>query len=455
MNLSVPTEDTIAAIATAVSASEGGIAIIRISGPLAEEVAKKSIEIPGKQVWEDHKIIYGQVKESNSKQLIDEVLILIMKGPRSFTGEDVIEIHCHGGLIAVNRVLETILTCPEVRRALPGEFSERAVLNGRLNLTQAEAISDLINARSQKAAQLAINGISGQINTRIDALRQKLLDQLSELEARVDFEDDLPPLNQDELLNQIAYVQESLKKIIEDSKRSLILRNGLKVALIGLPNVGKSSLLNRLSKRDRAIVTELPGTTRDLLEVEIVLQGVPITLVDTAGIRIAENQVEKLGIEKSEEALITSDIVLLIFDISKKWNPDNQALIDKIPKTMPKLLVGNKLDLKTQSSDIQPDVTFSALTGDGEEALIKALLSTCGSIDIQGSEIALNERQLDLAIQARTSLNRTQNMANENLPWDFWTIDLREAIHKLSELKGDEITEDVLDLIFSKFCIGK
>ena len=455
MNLSFPTEDTIAAIASAVSAGQGGIAVIRISGEQAVEVAQSIVHIPGKHMWESHNILYGHVIDKQNNELIDEVLVLPMKAPRSFTGEDVVEIHCHGGLISVQRVLEQVLLSPKVRRASPGEFSERAVLNGRLELTQAEAISDLIGARSEKAARIAMTGVSGRINKCIKALREKLIDQLSELEARVDFEDDLPPLNQANLLTQINDVQEQLQALIDDTKKSSIIRNGLKVGIIGLPNVGKSSLLNRLSKTERAIVTDLPGTTRDLLEMEIIIEGVPITLIDTAGIHQTINKVEKLGVERSREVLLTADIILFIFDISKNWSDANQKLFNDIPPDIPKILIGNKSDIQISSKHITPDVIFSALTGDGEENLIKALLQTSGASDLNGSEITLNERQLDLAMSAKISLDKTKQMANENLPWDFWTIDLREAIHKLGELSGDEITESILDRIFSKFCIGK
>ena len=455
MNLSLQTEDTIAAVATAVSAGQGGIAVIRISGTLAEKVAKHIVHFPGHQTWSSHKILYGHVIEGPTQELIDEVLVLVMQAPRSFTGEDIVEIHCHGGLIAVERVLEKVLLYPQVRRAHPGEFSERAVINGRLNLTQAEAISDLIGARSQKAAQLAMTGISGDINQKIHELRQQLLDILSELEARVDFEDELPPLNENDVVNDIVEIKESLQELIDDSKRGAFVRNGLKVALIGLPNVGKSSLLNRLSKRERAIVTDLPGTTRDLLEVEIILDGVPLTLIDTAGIRESNNKVEQLGIERSHEALISADVVMLIFDISIGWSNADQKLLNQIPKNIPRVIVGNKSDMQFHSKNSESRICFSALTGEGESDLIKSLLKACGASDIKNLKVALNERQLDLAILAKASLTRTHAMVKEKLPWDFWTIDLREAIHKLGELSGEEITESVLDRIFSRFCIGK
>tara|TARA_Y100001968_G_scaffold332299_1_gene389926 strand:+ start:14317 stop:15684 length:1368 start_codon:yes stop_codon:yes gene_type:complete len=455
MDLNFPTDETIAAIATAISAGKGGIAIVRISGPLAQQIGQEIIQISGTQDWDSHKVLYGHVMDKANKEVIDEVLVLTMTAPRTFTGEDVVEIHCHGGVISVQRVLARILEYPQVRRAYPGEFSQRAVLNGRLDLTQAEAINDLISARNKKAAQLAISGISGAITKRINTFRERLLILLSEIEARVDFEDELPPLDQNQLLNDFAKVQQSLQELIKDSKQGSFIKNGIKVALIGLPNVGKSSLLNRLCKQERAIVTDLPGTTRDVLEVEIELENVPITLFDTAGIRKSDNQIEKLGIAKSQETLKAVDIVILIFDLNRGWSPANEELFEQIPEHTPKLIVGNKADLPKKSTPMKPYISISALTGEGEYDLVKNLLSISGAYNTEDLNLSLNERQLDLAIAAEAALGRIQDMVHEKLPWDFWTIDLREAINKLGELAGEEITESLLDKIFSRFCIGK
>ncbi len=455
MDLNFPTEETIAAVASAVAPGQGGIAVIRISGSFSKQAAQSIINIPGHQTWGSHKILYGHVLDQKTKTHIDEVLILIMDAPRSFTGENVVEIHCHGGLITVNRILEELLDQPYIRRALPGEFSQRAVLNGRLNLTQAEAIHDLISAKSKKAAQLAIAGIDGDINVEINTLRNKLLELLSEIEARIDFEDDLPPLNKNKLIKSLENINQELNQLIIDAKQGCLIKNGLKVAIIGLPNVGKSSLLNLLSKREKAIVTEFPGTTRDLLESEIIIEGIPITLVDTAGIRMTEDIVESIGISRSQKALITADVVLLIFDISVGWNKENQELLDQIPKEIPRLLIGNKVDLKQQKDKLKSDVLISAMNGDGEKELVRELLKICGATQTQGIAIALNERQLDLVRASSKALNRVLEEETKQLPWDFWTIDLRQAIKNLGELTGDEISEALLDRIFSRFCIGK
>ena len=464
MNSFSPTEDTIAAIATAVSPGQGSIAVIRISGSSAIETSKSIVHIPGIHQWSTHKILYGHVTEVNKKKYIDEVLILIMKGPRSFTGEDIVEIHCHGGIISVQKILERILDSPNIRRAEPGEFSQRAVLNGRLSLTQAESISDLVSARSRKAAELAMNGVQGNIQTAIQSIRQRLLDQLTEIEARIDFEEDLPNLEEENVKNQITMIRKDISKLIDNAKKGSWVRSGMKIALTGKPNVGKSSLMNRLSKKEKAIVTELPGTTRDLLESEIILEGIPVTLIDTAGIRATENIIEQIGISRTQKALNDADLILLIYDYSKGWTKEDASILKEMPPSIPLLVIGNKSDL-IENNCLEKDtrnilekqdlIIMSAKTGKGENDLINSLLTLCNSSHIHGLDFALNERQLDLAKSAMKSLENIDNVFDDKLPWDFWTIDLRQSINYLGELTGDDLTENLLDNIFSKFCIGK
>ncbi len=464
MNSFSPTEDTIAAIATAVSPGQGSIAVIRISGSSAIEITKTIVHIPGTHEWSTHKVLYGHVTEANQSIYIDEVLILVMKGPRSFTGEDVVEIHCHGGIIAVQKILERILNIPTVRRAEPGEFSQRAVLNGRLSLTQAESISELVSARSRKAAELAINGIEGNIQTTIQSIRKRLIEQLTEIEARIDFEEDLPILDETHVQNEIIAIKKDLIELIDNATGASWVRSGLKVALTGKPNVGKSSLLNSLCKQEKAIVTDLPGTTRDLLESEIVLEGIPVTFIDTAGLRETKNIIENIGISRTKKTLIQADLIILIFDYSKGWTSEDESILKQLPKNISFLIVGNKSDLNNnQSYKKVPKyilkkgnlVIMSAKTGNGESDLIRHILKTCGSSQTHGLHIALNERQLDLAKSTMESLNNINKVFDEKLPWDFWTIDLRQAINYLGELTGDDLTESLLDNIFSKFCIGK
>ena len=456
--------DTIAAIATAVAPGQGSVAIVRLSGAGAEPIGRRLFRAAGRQEWDSHRVLYGHVVDPASGERVDEALLLLMRAPRSFTRETVVEFHCHGGVVAVQRVLALALAAG-ARRALPGEFSQRAFLNGRLDLTRAEAISELITARGRRAAQLALAGLDGGLERRITALRERLLDQLAELEARVDFEDDLPPLDGAAVVAALAAVRAELEALVAEARQGELLREGLRVAIVGRPNVGKSSLLNLLSRRDRAIVTDLPGTTRDLLESELVLNGVPLTLLDTAGIRASDDPVERLGIERSRGALAAADAVLLLFDLTAGWTAADQQLLELVPAGAARLVVGNKADAAGLASDaaLAPalplsapaDVVISALTGAGRELLVRRLLERCGATALEGLQVALNARQRDLAAAAAAALDRSLHTAAAGLPWDFWTIDLRAAARALGEITGAEVSEAVLDRVFSRFCIGK
>lgn len=437
------------------------MAIVRISGPEAEAIGRRLFDAPGRQPWDSHRVLYGHVVDSATGERVDEALLLLMRAPRSFTRETVVELHCHGGLVAVQRVLELVLAAG-ARRALPGEFSQRAFLNGRLDLTRAEAIGEMVNARSRRAAQLAMAGIDGGLQRRLTALRERLLDQLAELEARVDFEDDLPPLDGAAVAAELVAVRAELERLVAEARQGELLRQGLRVAIVGRPNVGKSSLLNLLSQRQKAIVTDLPGTTRDLLESELVLDGVPLTLLDTAGIRDSGDRLERLGIERSREALAAADAVLLLFDLLIGWTPEDQVLRELVPEGAVVLVAGNKADAAGQPVGLVPPgegcpatVRFSALTGEGREALVAELLRRCGAGPAEGLEVALNTRQRDLAAAAAASLGAALEAAQQQLPWDFWTIDLRAAVRALGEITGEEVSEAVLDRVFARFCIGK
>ncbi len=451
------------AIATAVAPGEGSVAIVRISGPQAEGIGRQLFAAPGGQAWESHRVLYGHVVDPTSGERVDEALLLLMRAPRSFTRETVVELHCHGGLVAVQRVLELVLAAG-ARRALPGEFSQRAFLNGRLDLTRAEAISEMITARSRRAAQLAMAGIDGGLQQCIGALRERLLDQLAELEARVDFEEDLPPLDPAAVVAELEAVRLALRQLVAEARQGELLRQGLRVAIVGRPNVGKSSLLNLLSRREKAIVTDLPGTTRDLLESELVLEGVPLTLLDTAGIRSTSDRVEQLGIARSREALAAADAVLLLFDLSAGWTAEDGELRALVPEGAVLLVAGNKADAAELPVGLVPpgdgarapaDVSFSAVSGAGRDALVAELLRRCGAGSLEGVQVALNARQRDLAGAAASSLEASLEAAGQQLPWDFWTIDLRAAVRCLGEITGAEVSEAVLDRVFSRFCIGK
>jgi tRNA modification GTPase len=431
------------------------VAIVRLSGPRAEAIGRQLFQVPGCQPWESHRVLYGHVVDPASGERVDEALLLLMRAPRSFTREDVVEFHCHGGLAAVRRVQELVWAAG-ARPAAPGEFSQRAFLHGRLDLTRAEAIVEMINARGRRAAALAMAGLDGGLQRRIEDLRRRLLDPLAELEARLDFEDDLPPLDPAAVTAALIEVRDALERLVAEAQLGERLREGLRVAIVGRPNVGKSSLLNRLSRRERAIVADLPGTTRDLLESELVLDGVPLTLLDTAGIRPSDDPVERLGIARSREALASADVVLLLFDLGEGWTGADQALRDQVPTEVPLVVVGNKRDRLPPGAPLEPaEVSLCALSGEGREELAAALLERCGVAGLQGLEVALNGRQRELAAAAATALGRSLEAAAGGLPWDFWTIDLRDAIGRLGEITGDDVSEAVLERVFARFCIGK
>jgi tRNA modification GTPase len=299
-------------------------------------------------------------------------------------------------------------------------------------------------------------GLDGGLQERIQGLRAGLLDQLSELEARIDFEDDLPPLDPAAVVDALRHTRAALQQLVAEAQQGELLREGLRVAIVGRPNVGKSSLLNLLSQRERAIVTDLPGTTRDLLESELVLDGVPLTLLDTAGIRPTSDPVEQLGIARSQAALAAADVVLLLFDLGEGWTGADQALRDQVPPEMPLLVVGNKRDRLPSGAPMEPaEVSLCALSGEGRQELAASLLKRCGAAGLQGLEVALNGRQRELAAAAATALGRSLEAAAGGLPWDFWTIDLRDAIGLLGEITGDDVSEAVLERVFARFCIGK
>jgi tRNA modification GTPase len=431
------------------------VAIVRVSGPGAEAIARALFAPAGQQPWESHRVLYGHVVDPASGERVDEALLLLMRAPRSFTREDVVEFHCHGGLEVVRRVMELVCAAG-ARPARAGEFSLRAVLHGRLDLTRAEAIGQLVAARGRRAAQLAMAGLDGGLQRRIRRIRAALLDALSELEARLDFEDDLPPLDGAAVARVLAGLRGELERLVAEARQGELLREGLRVAIVGRPNVGKSSLLNLLSQRERAIVTDIPGTTRDLLESELVLAGVPLTLLDTAGIRPTSDPVEQLGIARSEAALASADVVVLLFDLSAGWTGADEELRRRVPEGVPLLVVGNKRDrIPPGTPPPEAEVALCALSGEGREELAEALLTRCGATDLQGLEVALNSRQRDLAAAAAAALGRTLEAADDGLPWDFWTIDLREAIQKLGEITGEDVGEAVLERVFARFCIGK
>ncbi|MEH2405171.1 tRNA uridine-5-carboxymethylaminomethyl(34) synthesis GTPase MnmE [Nostoc sp.] len=457
------TTGTIAAIATAVVPQQGSVGIVRVSGSQAMPLAQTLFHSPG-GLWETHRILYGYIRHPQTQQLVDEALLLIMKAPRSYTREDVVEFHCHGGIMAVQQVLQLCLE-NGARLAQPGEFTLRAFLNGRLDLTQAEGIADLVGARSPQAAQTALAGLQGKLAHPIRQLRANCLDILAEIEARIDFEEDLPPLDDKVIISEIEKIAAEITKLLETKDKGELLRTGLKVAIVGRPNVGKSSLLNAWSQSDRAIVTDLPGTTRDVVESQLVVGGIPVQVLDTAGIRETTDQVEKIGVERSRRAANAADLVLLTIDASAGWTEGDREIYEQV-QHRPLILVINKIDLveeterkiiQSQIPNLKYKIVTAAAKNQGIDALETAILEIvkAGKVQAADMDLAINQRQAAALTQAKISLEEVQATIAQQFPLDFWTIDLRGAIQALGEITGEEVTESVLDRIFSKFCIGK
>jgi tRNA modification GTPase len=452
--------ETIAAIATAIISQQGSVGIVRLSGATAVNIARILFDAPGKQVWESHRILYGFIRDPDTKQIVDEALLLLMLQPRSFTREDVVEFHCHGGIIAVQQVLQLCLS-QGARLAQPGEFTLRAFLNGRIDLTQAESIAELVGAQSNAASEAALAGLQGKLADPIRQLRATCLDILAEVEARIDFEDDLPPLDEAEIASQLTGVLQQVTAILATAERGELLRSGLKVAIVGRPNVGKSSLLNAWSRSDRAIVTELPGTTRDVIESTLVVGGIPIQVLDTAGIRDTTDTVERIGVERSRQAAERADLILLTVDAAAGWTAEDELIYTQV-KHRPVILVINKADLcdpklAAHPSAIEQVVVTIAATSRGIEDLERAILASVQSSQVTATNLdfAINQRQGAALTRAKLALTQVKQTIGDRLPLDFWTIDLRGAIQALGEITGEEVSESVLDRIFSRFCIGK
>jgi tRNA modification GTPase len=461
---------TIAAIATAIVPEQGSVGIVRLSGDLALPIARSLFRAPGNQLWESHRILYGYVRHPQTEQTIDEALLLIMQAPRSYTREDVVEFHCHGGIMVVQQVLQLCIA-QGAKLAQPGEFTLRAFLNGRLDLTQAESVADLVGAKSPQAVQFALAGLQGKFAQPIRALRLTCIDLLAEIEARVDFEDDLPPLDENQIKTQLQQALTTVEHLLATANQGELLRTGLKVAIVGRPNVGKSSLLNAWSRSDRAIVTDLPGTTRDVVESHLVVGGIPVQVLDTAGIRDTTDYVETIGVERSRQAAQTADLVLLVIDASIGWTEADQAIYQQV-RDRSLIVVANKIDLiPAQPSHAQatnardgllvPSYLSTVLTAaalnrgitDLEAAILAAVETT--NIYAANLDLAINQRQAAALTEAKQALHKVQEAISSQLPLDFWTIDLRGAVYIFGQILGEEITESVLDEIFSRFCIGK
>ncbi len=445
--------DTIAAIATALVPEQGSVAIVRLSGEEARPIAQQLFRPLRPITWQSHRIYYGHVVEQD--HIVDEILLLWMQAPRSFTREDVIELHCHGGLVVVQQVLMLCLKAG-ARLAQPGEFTLRAFLNGRLDLTQAESVSQLIASRSPQAAQLAMAGLTGKLAQPIRTLRERCLRILADVEVLIDFEEDVPPLDIPQVIGELAAISATIDTLLETAEQGELVRTGIKIALVGRPNVGKSSVLNYWSQSERAIVTDIPGTTRDVLDLQLLVRGMPVWVLDTAGIRQTTEKVEEIGIERSRQAMHQADVVLLVIEAQKGWTDADSAIYQEI--TQPVIVIINKTDLAHPAPlpIAVPTVYFSALQKTGVLDLEDLLWQKVShGLTPNNLEFAINQRHKEALLRVQQSLANLRETQQQQLPLDFWSIDLREAISAFSEITGDEVTESVLDNIFSRFCIGK
>ena len=449
-------QDTIAAIATA--QGTGGIAIVRISGPGAGTILK-SVFVPAvrREHFESHRLMYGWVKDACA-ETVDEVMAVWMQAPRTYTREDVAEIHCHGGGVSAVAVLERVLEAG-ARVAEPGEFTKRAFLNGRIDLAGAEAVMQLINANSQAAARASIRQLQGGVSGFVRGVSDRLRDMLALLEASVDFPEEVDEEATVDTL--VSGLQEQIEAIRahSDDKSARLLREGASIVLAGKPNVGKSSLMNALLHQQRAIVTDIPGTTRDVLTERISIGGILAQISDTAGQRVTTDPIERLGVDRARQAAERADVVLIVLDAAQPLDPSDEALVAEADERA--VICLNKQDLEAVISAKQlrsmteaPVLEVSATSGEGLNALMEELTRRLSANDADGGRMTVS-RHIEAARAAAACLERAIEAATCGLPLDTAAIDLREALNLLAEITGENATEAVIDRVFESFCVGK
>jgi len=458
--------DTIAAISTPMG--EGAIAIVRLSGDKAIAIADQLFKgVGGKRLLNvvSHTIHYGHILDPKTEKVAEEVMISVMKAPKTFTKEDVVEINCHGGLASVNRVLQLCLS-HGARLAEPGEFTKRAFLNGRIDLSQAEAVMDLIRAKTDRAMNVALGQMDGRLSRLIRSLRQEILETLAHVEVNIDYPeyDDVEEMSHHLLLEKCTLVKEEIEKLLRTSQQGKILREGLSTVIVGRPNVGKSSLLNSLVQENKAIVTDIPGTTRDVIEEYVNVRGVPLRLLDTAGIRETEDIVERIGVERSRKVLREADLILLVLNYADELTQEDENLFKAI-EGMDAIVIVNKADLN-QVIDMERVkklasshklVTTSLLEDKGVDELEEAIAELFfeGSIEAGDMTYVSNSRHIALLNQALQSIDSALNEIQMGTPIDIVQIDVTRTWELLGEIIGDSVHESLIDQLFSQFCLGK
>ncbi|HDP5864270.1 TPA: tRNA uridine-5-carboxymethylaminomethyl(34) synthesis GTPase MnmE [Staphylococcus aureus] len=456
--------DTITSISTPMG--EGAIGIVRLSGPQAVEIADKLYK--GKHLLNDvpsHTINYGHIIDPESKEVVEEVMVSVLRAPKTFTREDIIEINCHGGILTINRVLELTMTYG-ARMAEPGEFTKRAFLNGRIDLSQAEAVMDFIRSKTDRASKVAMNQIEGRLSDLIKKQRQSILEILAQVEVNIDYPeyDDVEDATTEFLLEQSKEIKQEINRLLDTGAQGKIMREGLSTVIVGKPNVGKSSMLNNLIQDNKAIVTEVAGTTRDVLEEYVNVRGVPLRLVDTAGIRETEDIVEKIGVERSRKALSQADLILFVLNNNEALTQEDYTLYEVV-KNEDVIVIVNKMDLE-QNIDINevkdmigdtPLIQTSMLKQEGIDELEIQIrdLFFGGEVQNQDMTYVSNSRHISLLKQARQTIQDAIDAAEFGVPMDMVQIDLTRTWEILGEIIGETASDELIDQLFSQFCLGK
>ncbi|AUB54008.1 MULTISPECIES: tRNA uridine-5-carboxymethylaminomethyl(34) synthesis GTPase MnmE [Enterococcus] len=457
--------DTIAAIST--PPGEGAISIVRLSGDQALTIANKVYQSGNKQLLDvpSHTIHYGHIVDPKSEQLVDEVMVSVMRAPRTFTREDVVEINCHGGIVVVNQILQLLLR-EGARLAEPGEFTKRAFLNGRVDLSQAEAVMDLIRAKTDKAMGVALNQLDGNLSALIRSLRQEILETLAQVEVNIDYPeyDDVEELTTKLLLEKAQMIQQRIEVLLATSQQGKVLREGLSTAIIGRPNVGKSSLLNHLLREEKAIVTDIAGTTRDVIEEYVNVRGVPLKLIDTAGIRETEDIVEQIGVARSRKALAESELILLVLNQSEPLTIEDEQLLEAT-KGLKRIILLNKTDLPKQLEEDkllsliedEPVFAVSVANNEGLDRLETAIseLFFGGQTGERDATYVSNTRHIALLEKAAISLQEVIAGIDAGMPVDLVQMDMTRCWDYLGEVVGDSVQDELITQLFSQFCLGK